>query len=439
MGRDNCAANPTSNSPLTDTSRFLLVSLNLKAILRESTKYQRRERLRKITDRLGSGGAYEAMIERIKAQDGGRSRLGIKALMWISNAERPLRVDELCHALAVELGSTSFNADNVPSMSTVEGCCQGLITVDQEASTVRLIHITLQEYLFTHPDIPSRPHSAIAEVCLTYLNSKQVKFLSADPSPDTRDTPFLEYCSVYWGVHAKKELSDRTRLLALELLEKYDGHISGKLLLGQARHLFVKDFGISFQFNGLHCASLFGIVEIAGALIEIGTYGINGGDFVGYTPLAWAARNGHDEMVKMLLEQEEIDPDKPDNSGQTPLSRAAGGGHKGVVHILLARRGVNPDGPNNYGLTPLLCAAQNGHEGVVKILLERGEVNPDKPNRVGVTPLSYAARCGHEEVVKILLRREVNPNKPDNRDQTPLMLAARYGHKRVTALLQPLK
>ena len=143
------------------------------------------------------GDAYGATIERIKAQGGDRPGLGMAALMWISHAERPLRADELCHALAIELGSTNFNADNVPSMSTLVGCCQGLITVDAEASTVRLIHFTLQEYLSTSTDIFSTPHSAMADICLTYLNSEQIKTVPADLSPDILNMPFLKYCSLY--------------------------------------------------------------------------------------------------------------------------------------------------------------------------------------------------------------------------------------------------
>jgi len=118
------------------------------------------------------------------------------ALMWISHAEWPLQVDELCHALAVKPGSTDFNAANIPSMSTLVGCFQGLITIDKGASTVRLIHFTLQEYLSSHPDIFGRPHSSMTETCSTYLNSLQAKALSTDPSPGIRNT-FLEYCSVY--------------------------------------------------------------------------------------------------------------------------------------------------------------------------------------------------------------------------------------------------
>jgi len=125
-----------------------------------------------MTDGLRVGDVYTATLERIKAQDGDQPILGMAALMCISHAERPLQADELCHALAVELGSEDFSADNIPSISTLVSCCQGLITVDKEASTARLIHFTLTEYLSAHPDIFTRPHSAMAEICLTYLNSR---------------------------------------------------------------------------------------------------------------------------------------------------------------------------------------------------------------------------------------------------------------------------
>ena len=104
--------------------RFLLVSLNINAILQESTIYRRRERLSRRIGGLGLGDFYGTTIERIKAQGGDKSRLGMEALMWISHAERPLNVDELCHALAVEPGSKDFNAGNIPSVSTLVSCCQ---------------------------------------------------------------------------------------------------------------------------------------------------------------------------------------------------------------------------------------------------------------------------------------------------------------------------
>jgi len=404
--------------------------------LQESTICRRRERLGRITDGLGLRDAYDATIERIKEQDGAGSRLGMEALMWISHAERSLRADELCHALAVELGSTNFHVDNVPSIRTVVSCCQGLIAVDRGASTVRLIHPTLQQRLSTHPDISRRPHSAMAEICLTYLNFEQVKAISAGSSPDIRDIPFLEYCSAYWGVHAKKELSARAKSLALELFREYGGHISARLLLEQEDYLDRDDPYPSFQFSGLHCASFFGIVDVVAALVQMECYDINGRDFLGHTPLVWAARNGHEEVVSILLGREGVDPDKPDNYAQTPLSYAAWGRHEGVVKALLEQEEVCPDKPNNYNKTPLSYAAWGGSEEVVKMLLGRDEVNPDRPDRYGVTPLSYASWRGHAGVVKILLeRKEVDPDKPDNRGQTPLSHASQYGHEGVVEIL----
>ena len=416
-------------------SRFLLVSLNIDAILHESTISRRREKLSEMTNGLELEDVYGTTIERIKAQDGDKSRLGMTALMWISHAERPLKADELCYALAVQLGSMDFDVGNTPSMSTLVNCCQGLITVDKEASTARLIHFTLQEYLSAHPDIFSRPHSAMAEICLTYLNSKHVKSLSTTPSPDTRGAPFLEYCSVYWGVHAKKELSDYGRSLALELLKEDYSQISTELLLAHAE-LFDKDYDICTPFSGLHCASFFGIVEMVAALIEVRGSDINGGDFSGCTPLSRAAHNGHEEVVKILLGRGEVNPDKTDKFGTTPLSAAAQNGHEGVVKRLLGREEVNPDKVDVDGRTPLSLAALCGHEGVVEILLGREDVNPDGADGEGRTPLSYAAGNGHEGVVKILLEREeVNPDKADKWGQTPLFFAAKYGQEAVVKTL----
>ena len=325
-------------------------------ILEEPTIHQRRNSLSKIARGIWLDAAYGTTIERIKAQGEGNSRLGIEALMWISQAERLLSVDELRCALAVRLGSTDFNAGDVPSMRAIVSCCQGLITVDKEASTVRLIHFTLREYLSSSPDIFSRPHSAMAEICLTYLNSEQVKAIPANRYTRPLDNSFLQYCSLYWGVHAKRELSDYARSLALGLLQEYDGRVSTELLLKQVKDQDLRSFDPNFRFSGLHCASFFGIAELVAALIEMECYDINERDLGGCTPLSYAAQYGHEAVVRILLGQEEVNPNKPDNRGETPLSYAAQYRHQGVVKMLLEREDVNPDKPDNRGQTTHICS-----------------------------------------------------------------------------------
>ena len=166
-------------------------------ILQETTIYLRREKLSEMKSNLGFGGAYGATVERIKAQGEGKARLGMAVLMWISHSKRSLQVDEICHALAVRIGSKDLDSDNIPGISTILACCQGLATIEKGTSTIRLIHYTLQEYICTLPNLFDRAHSTIAETCLTYLNFQHVKELCAGQSSDPRGKPFLKYSSLY--------------------------------------------------------------------------------------------------------------------------------------------------------------------------------------------------------------------------------------------------
>ena len=262
---------------------------------------------------LGLGDAYGATIRRVKAQGGDRARLGIDALMWISHSERPLKVDEICHALAVDIGSIGISANNVPSIRTVISCCQGLAAVDEGSSTIRLIHFTLKEYLSRHGDLFDRPHSKIAEACLTYLSFQAVKDLSATAFGDSRSTPLLEYSSLYWGTHMRMELSTPSRYLALDLLSRYDNHISAQLLWVSVNKGWGADYVPSLKpFSALHCISYFGITEILIDLMGTRRWDLNQRDSMGLTPLIWAARHGREEVVKLLLRLRYTQPDMPD-------------------------------------------------------------------------------------------------------------------------------
>jgi len=133
--------------------RFLLVSLNIDAILAEVTIRQRRKKLEEMTQGNGLSEAYTATLTRIKAQKGYKSVLGLKALMGVLHSERPLQTEELCHALGVEIGSADLDPENVPALRIVLASCLGLITVEVPSSTFRLVHFTLKEYLSGHPTL----------------------------------------------------------------------------------------------------------------------------------------------------------------------------------------------------------------------------------------------------------------------------------------------
>jgi len=73
--------------------------------------------------------------------------------------------------------------------------------------------------------------------------------------------------------------------------------------------------------------------------------------------------------------------------------------------MLLQQEGVNPDRPNHAGQTPLLIAAQEGYEDVVKILLEQEEVNPSKADNDGQAPLMHVAKNSHRRMIDLLQPR----------------------------------
>ena len=318
--------------------RFLLVSLHIEAILGEVTIRQRRKKLEEMTQGSGLSDAYTATLTRLKAQKGNKSALGLKVLMWVLYSERPLKAGELCHALGVGLGSTDIDRGDIPAVRTLLASTLGLVTVEASSSTMRLVHFTLQEHLLSDQTLFHSPHSTIAKVCLTYLHFQCVKDLSPtlDSAPAT--LPLLEYASCHWGEHTRKGVTENVKILAMRLLDKFDEHISAQLLslhYNGGKSYLSPEFNVEkgpIGFTGLPGAAFFGIVEIFLAVLEMKESDVNATDNASCTPLLWAARRGHEGVVKILLERGDANPDLADSRwNETPLEWAAQLGHEGVV------------------------------------------------------------------------------------------------------------
>ncbi len=114
--------------------------------------------------------------------------------------------------------------------------------------------------------------------------------------------------------------------------------------------------------NALMIACLLGDRQLVQEMIERGAE-INK---PGWTPLAYAATNGHTQIVKFLLEHSAyIDAAAP--NGTTPLMLAAYFGHDATVRLLLDE-GAAPSLKNQLGFTAIELAKQRGHKGAADLI-----------------------------------------------------------------------
>jgi hypothetical protein len=414
-------------NPIDADPRFLLAQLHMDSFLSKSTPGDIKLALRNLPRGIkGIDTMYDQAVKRIDGQEEGFRELAKQVLSWVTHAKRPLTTAEIRYALAVRDGAVKLDEDFVPEIEDLVSICAGLVTVDEQSDIIRWIHYTTQEY-FERTWTLWVPHAQvdISRVCLTYLSFDTFEsgFCPTDEEFETRlELNILyDYAAQNWG-HYARAASKEVEQLVLDFLESR-AKVSASTQAMIASENF-PDMGYSQdvprQMTGVHLAACFGLRETMIDLLNNG-HDPDIKDSYAQTPLSWAAENGQEAVVRLLLAKDGVDPDRKNGGGRTPLSGAAGNGHEAIVELLLAKDGVDPDSKDGGGRTPLSYAAKNGHEAVVKLLLAKDGVDPDSKSRYGQTPLSWAARNGHEAVVELLLAKEgVDPDSKDKDGRTPL-------------------
>jgi len=415
-------------------------------------------------------------IDRIQRQPKTRANQGMAALYWVSLASRPLSVTEISHALAVRTDSAKnpFAINRICSRNTLLACCMGLVIIDEETSTVRLVHYSLQEFLQNdnEPEVSlfhiHTGHGLIARTCLTYLRFCQSMTLEMAVSCECQkryggkkirwevsctcqsEFPLFKYASSEWGNHVREGYDTSIRSLAVEWLtaketascpcamiymslarEKYR---SGFYPINWCRYGSGIGMGAGQQPHhsllALHCIAYFGEQHILEEMVTtVGQLELNVKDQHGWTPLTWAAVRGYDLCVKQLLKYKETEVDTVDALGLTPLMHAAWHGNTKVVKQLLAPNSsqrVNLNAYGRNGRTAISYAAGRGHCAVIGILLREAEVDPNSRCISSKTPLMYATQEGMTNAAKALLSdHRVNPTLEERYGDTPLHLAVK--------------
>jgi len=380
--------------------------------------------------------AYERILS--KHKDSKNSEKLRKALRLILAAKRPLTLREMNIAIKVDLGSKFEDLELSPPdafESYLRNLCGLFISIYNGG--VYFLHQTAREFLLADgPSTVPQPmawqhsitsldaHTVFAEVCLGYLD-----FFRSNTLPkDSEKRDFINYSALNWAMHFREAQIDSS------------GTVSRAVNVCENERCTATWFPIFWRTSILEStevpllgiAAYLGLDSVVGKLLETGAHLEVEDTRYGRTPLSWAAENGHEAVVKLLLEKD-ANTEAKDTYGRTPLSWIAGNGHEAVVKLLL-EKDANTEAKDTHGRTPLSWTAGNGHEAVVKLLLEK-DANTEAKDTHGRTPLRWTAGNGHEAVVKLLLEKDANTEAKDTYGRTPLSCAASSGYEAVVKLL----
>ncbi|PAA54585.1 hypothetical protein BOX15_Mlig005281g1, partial [Macrostomum lignano] len=199
--------------------------------------------------------------------------------------------------------------------------------------------------------------------------------------------------------------------------------------------------------TALHLAAQEGHEKVVRLLVEAGA-SPSEENSEGLTPLHLAAQSGHSKVLQALKEKVDLRIASK-KSGLTPLHIAAHAGKQEFVQEILTKVPANlaslkpkdhslvKEMVADYGFTPLHLASQSGHESLVRYLLNSTGVKVDSATiKHGMIPLHLAAQNGQTNVASLLLSRGTNQVRlADSHGRTSLHWAANKGHYDMAALL----
>ena len=194
--------------------------------------------------------------------------------------------------------------------------------------------------------------------------------------------------------------------------------------------------GASIDTRDIHAqtalmrAARHGHTEIVRLLLDRGAL-VDARDKKGQSALMIAARYGHTEVICLLLERGAM-LDAIDKNGNTALIISASEGQLEAL-LLLHARGASVQSANSYGSTALMKASKNRHEQVVRSLLDLGP-SIEAADNYGNTALTQAILADSDTVIVELLKNQTSLqkqklfNQVSNTGEDALTLALKYHH-----------
>jgi ankyrin repeat protein len=139
-------------------------------------------------------------------------------------------------------------------------------------------------------------------------------------------------------------------------------------------------------------------LKVAKTLVNAPKVNLNTINVLGESPLMLASLKGELELATQMVKKG-ADVNK---TGWTPLHYAASNGHVPVIKLLLENYAyIDAESPN--GTTPLMMASMYGSPESVKLLLDEG-ADPTLKNQQGLTALDFAQRGKRPDAIEMMTK-----------------------------------
>ncbi|KAF8214458.1 ankyrin repeat-containing domain protein [Mycena galopus ATCC 62051] len=362
-------------------------------------------------------------MQRIDGQSEEDRRIAHSAIIWVANAKRPLNVEEIRTALAVEPDARQLNKDNLMDIELIVAACAGLIILDVQRSVVRLVHSTTQEYLDSiqaeqFPD-------AQTDITRTLLT-----LLAFDGFPDSSwsdwdiDLPPLIDYSQYCLVHAAGKPEGPLRNMIVEFLGRAPRWKQTMWTWDTPPWGFT-DW--SSQSSALWVAAAANLVGTVKSLLEEAPMNKHPDG----SGISIASHYGHLQMVQLLVEND-ADVNTPTEQHGPPLTAASEAGHNRIVRFLLKNGAdVNAQG-GRHGFA-LHAALARKKEKITLFLIKNGaDVNLQGKYGGALTTASW---YGMENIIVLLLGRGADMNARGGRYHFALHTALANKREKIARLL----
>ncbi len=129
-------------------TRFLWVALQLQEICAQTCDQDIRSTIKSLPKDLSE--AYERILSRVLRS--GKANIAQKVYRWIAAVQRPLNLEELREAIAIEPCQAFFERDRlVNDISRVVTWCGSLVVFDEEDDSVRFAHHSIKDHFLSKP------------------------------------------------------------------------------------------------------------------------------------------------------------------------------------------------------------------------------------------------------------------------------------------------